>query len=57
MFKTEFIKSISSHELAKLKGLVLNVDGMIAKVNWVNGNGPMHVLVKNLTRTNNIYGS
>ena len=48
-FKASFLKSIAGPELGHLRGLVINIDGMIAKVHWTaGGEGPMHVLAKNL---------
>ena len=55
-FSTKFLKSTMAHDLAKLRGFVTEVDGMIAKVHWtVGGDGPLHVLVKNLMPTKDIY--
>lgn len=54
-FKSAFLKSISGHHLGHLRGIVINIDGMIAKVHWVGGEGPMHVLVKNLTPVNRLH--
>ncbi len=55
-FSAQFLKSTASHDLAKLRGFVIEVDGMIAKVHWtVGGYGPLHVLVKNLIPTCNIH--
>ena len=54
-FSSRFIKYTAAHNLASLRGFVIDVDGMIAKVHWVTGNGPMHVLVKNLIPTNDIH--
>ncbi len=54
-FKPAFIKSISAYDLGVLRGFVTSVDGMIAGVHWVNGEGPLHVLVKNLIKTTDIY--
>lgn len=55
-FKAAFLKSIAGHELGQLRGIVIGIDGMIAKVHWtVGGHGPLHVLVKNLTPTNRMH--
>lgn len=55
-FSAQFLKSTAAHELGKLRGFVIDIDGMIAKVHWTSGgHGPMHVLVKNLTPTRNIH--
>jgi hypothetical protein len=49
-FKAAFLKSIAGHSLGHLRGVVIDIDGMIAKVHWTaGGEGPLHVLVKNLT--------
>lgn len=53
-FKASFLKSIAGHELGHLRGIVIDIDGMIAKVHWIGGDGPMHVLVKNLVPVNRI---
>ncbi len=48
-FKSSFLKSITGHEMANLRGFVYRLDGMIAAVRWINGDGPDHVLVSNIT--------
>lgn len=55
-FSQKFLKSTMAHDLAALRGFVIDIDGMIAKVHWtVGGHGPLHVLVKNLTPVNNLH--
>lgn len=55
-FSGKFLKSTASYELAKLRGFVIDIDGMIAKVHWtIGGQGPMHVLIKNLVPASEIY--
>jgi hypothetical protein len=38
-------------KLAHCRGFVIEVDGLLAKVHWYEGDGPLHVLVANLKVT------
>ncbi len=54
-FKASFLKSVAGHSLGHLRGIVIGIDGMIAKVHWTGGEGPLHVLAKNLVPVNRLH--
>ena len=54
-FKRDFLRSVVGSDLAHLRGFVYRLDGMIAAVKWTNGDGPDHVLVKNLVPVSKLH--